>query len=105
MVPTHHHYLNQTSDATWQGKPYGPPPLSTKGDHHKNTRKGDFQNRQKILRPQFLRPKKITQKARILQHLLICNKSAFMVLIGIKPMIGTCFSHFTAFQHLYTYSF
>ena len=58
MVPTHHQYLNQTSDATWQGKPYGPPPLSTKGDHHKNTRKGGFQNRQKISQPQFLRQKK-----------------------------------------------
>ena len=48
MVPTHQHFPDQTSDATWQGKPYGPPPLSTKGDHHKNTRKGDFQNRQKF---------------------------------------------------------
>ena len=63
VVPTHHHYLNQTSDATWQGKPYGPPPLSTKGDHHKNSRKGDFQNRQKIVRPQFLRKKNYAKNA------------------------------------------
>ena len=58
MVPIHHNFPDQTSDATWQGKPYGPPPLSTKGDHHKNTRKGGFQNRQKISQPQFLRQKK-----------------------------------------------